>query len=49
MHTKRFNTSLKRWVQFRVGPISRLPDFFFYLLPLSGQQKQAGTEIEKYI
>ena len=25
MHTKRFNTFFKRWVQFRVGAISRLP------------------------
>ena len=25
MHTKRFNTSFKRWVQFRVGAIPRLP------------------------
>ena len=25
MHTKRFNTFFKRWVQFRVGAIPRLP------------------------
>ena len=25
MHTKRFNTLYKRWVQFRVGAIPRLP------------------------
>ena len=25
MHTKRFNTFFKRWVQFRVGRIPRLP------------------------
>ena len=25
MHTKRFNTCFKRWVQFRVGAIPRLP------------------------
>ena len=25
MHTKRFNTCYKRWVQFRVGAIPRLP------------------------
>ena len=25
MHTKRFNTFFKRWVQFRVGSIPRLP------------------------
>ena len=25
MHTKRFDTFFKRWVQFRVGLIARLP------------------------
>ena len=25
MHTKRYNTSLKKWVQSRMGAISRLP------------------------
>ena len=25
MYTKRFNTFSKRWIQFRVGAISRLP------------------------
>ena len=25
MHTKRFDTYFKRWVQFRVGAIPRLP------------------------
>ena len=35
MHKKRFNTSFKRWVQFRVGAIPRLPNrctniFFVY-------------------
>ena len=25
MHTKRFNTVFKRWVQFRVGAVPRLP------------------------
>ena len=27
IHTKRFNTFFKRWLQFRVGAISRLPLF----------------------
>ena len=27
MHTKRFNTFLKRWVQFCVGAIPRIPYF----------------------
>ena len=26
MHTKRFNTTFKRWVQFRVDAIPRLPN-----------------------
>ena len=26
MHTKRFNTFLKTWVQFRLGAIPRLPN-----------------------
>ena len=32
MHTKRFNTFLKRWVQFLVGAIPRLP--FNYIIKL---------------
>ena len=27
MHTKNFDTFFKRWVQFRVGVIPRLPEF----------------------
>ena len=30
MHTKRFNTCFKKWVQFCVGAIPRLP-YFIYL------------------
>ena len=39
MHTKRFNTLFKRWLQFRVGAISRLP--------LRGQKKRIGFIIDK--
>jgi hypothetical protein len=31
MHRKRFNNSFKRWVQFRVGAIPRLPKFLYSL------------------
>ena len=30
MHSKRFNTFFKRWVQFRLGSIPRLPNFIAY-------------------
>ena len=32
MRTKRFNTFLKSWVQFRVGAIPRLPSLIYVSL-----------------
>ena len=39
MHTKRFNTFFKRWVQFRVDAIPRLPQYIIHTVQFKGESQ----------
>ena len=47
MHTKRLNTFFKRWVQFRVGAIPRLP-FIRLIAPFPQREGMTNLRIYQY-